>query len=292
MEMHQIRYVLAAAEHLNFTRAAAQCDVSQPALTKGIKALESELDAALFHREGRRIILSHFGQMMLPHLREIASEAEAARSLAKKYHLLDQVPVRLGVQVTIGPGRFGGFFNAFDAAHGSAELAATIAPARELAGALGRDEIDLAVVTRLPDVTDGLSLATLYTEGYVAVFPKDHPLANRSTVTLEDLNGHAYVDRLHCEMREAVRAVCAERSVDLYARFRAERDDWIQDMVHSGLGFAFMPEHSVTLDTLAQVPLVDPVVAREICLASVPGRPFPAGSAALARLARSFAWKG
>jgi DNA-binding transcriptional LysR family regulator len=75
MEMYQIRYVLAAADHLNFTRAAASCDVSQPALTKGIKALETELEAPLFHREGRKIVLSQLGRSMLPHLRQIAAEA-------------------------------------------------------------------------------------------------------------------------------------------------------------------------------------------------------------------------
>ena len=57
MEMSQIRYVLAAARHLNFTKAAAECHVTQPALTKGVKALEGELGAPVFHREGRRILL-------------------------------------------------------------------------------------------------------------------------------------------------------------------------------------------------------------------------------------------
>src|SRR6056297_2928846 len=96
MEMHQIRYVLAAAETLNFTRAAGNCSVSQPALTKGVKALESELGAQLFHREGKRVMLSEFGRSMLPHLRRIKEEAEAAQALAKNFRLLNEVPVRLG----------------------------------------------------------------------------------------------------------------------------------------------------------------------------------------------------
>ena len=72
MEMAQIRYVLAAARQLNFTKAAEACNVSQPALTKGIRALEAELGAELFHREGRRILLTEFGRSMLPHLTQIA----------------------------------------------------------------------------------------------------------------------------------------------------------------------------------------------------------------------------
>ena len=78
MEMAQIRYVLAAAKTLNFTKAAEECCVTQPALTKGIKTLEAELEAELFHREGRRVLLSEFGKSMLPHLRQILDEADAS----------------------------------------------------------------------------------------------------------------------------------------------------------------------------------------------------------------------
>jgi hypothetical protein len=77
MEMSQIRYALAASRTLNFTRAAEDCHVTQPALTKGIKALEAELGAPLFLREGRRVLLSDFGRSMIPHLRQIVEEAEA-----------------------------------------------------------------------------------------------------------------------------------------------------------------------------------------------------------------------
>ena len=68
MEMFQIKYMLAASRTLNFTRAAAECNVSQPALTKAVKALEDELGAPLFHREGKRLRISEFGQSILPHL--------------------------------------------------------------------------------------------------------------------------------------------------------------------------------------------------------------------------------
>ena len=65
MEMFQVRYVLAAAKLLNFTKAAAQCNVSQPALTKAVKTLEAELGAPVFHREGKRVLLSDFGRSLL-----------------------------------------------------------------------------------------------------------------------------------------------------------------------------------------------------------------------------------
>jgi DNA-binding transcriptional LysR family regulator len=102
MEMFQVRYVLAAAKMLNFTKAAVDCNVSQPALTKAVKTLEGELGAPLFHREGKRVFLSEFGRSILPHLQQIMQEANATRTLADNFRLLNQVPIRLGIMSTIG----------------------------------------------------------------------------------------------------------------------------------------------------------------------------------------------
>jgi DNA-binding transcriptional LysR family regulator len=113
MEMSQIRYVLAAAKTLNFTKAARDCNVSQPALTKAIKVLEQELGAPLFHREGKRVLLNDFGQSMVPNLQKVIDGAEAARNLADSYRLLNQVPVRLGVMSTVGHMRLGRFIAQF-----------------------------------------------------------------------------------------------------------------------------------------------------------------------------------
>src|SRR3990170_8243169 len=109
MEMYQVRYVLAAARVLNFTKAAVECNVSQPALTKAVKALEAELGAPLFHREGKKILLSDFGRTLLPHLQLILNETEATRTLADNFRLLKDVPIRLGVMSTIGPVRLSRF---------------------------------------------------------------------------------------------------------------------------------------------------------------------------------------
>ena len=292
MEMAQIRYVLAAARHLNFTRAAADCDVSQPALTKGVRALEEELGAPLFHREGRRILLSGFGRSMLPHLERILDEASAAQELAQNFRLLEKTPVRLGVMATVGHLRFARFLAGLAKSHAGMELSVTEAPMAQLCEQLREGAIDLAVLTATEQVRDGFRLNELYAERYVVVFPPEHRLGRLNAVTLSDLSGEDYVDRLACEMREMVMGVCAAEGVELYARFRSEREDWVQAMVLAGLGFAFMPEFAVSLPGLMQRPLVEPVVERRIALASVPGRRHSPAAEAVVRAARRFAWPG
>ncbi len=290
--MAQIRYVLAAARHLNFTRAAAECNVTQPALTKGIKALEQELGADLFHREGRRILLSAFGNSMLPHLQHIADEADTARMIAQNFRLLENVPIRLGVMSTIGHVRLARFLASFEKTHSGLELSVSEGSVRDLTDRLSEGDLDVAIMTRTDPLAEAFRTQTLYGERYVVVFPPEHRLGRLNAVTLRDLSGEPYVDRLACEMREMVMAVCTEKEVELYARFRSEREDWVQAMVLAGIGFAFMPEYSVTLPGLLQRPLTDPSVERQICTVTVPGRRHSSAVEALFRATRTFAWPG
>ena len=67
-------------------------------------------------------------------------------------------------------------------------------------------------------------------------------------------------------------SVCRDRRIELYASFRTDREDWVQSMVLAGLGFAFMPEYSVTLKSVATRPLVDPPVERAVVAVEVRGR--------------------
>src|SRR5205814_10359853 len=84
MEMHQIRYFLAVSRTLNFTRAADECNVTQPSLTRAIKQLEAELGGDLFRRE-RPTQLTELGQRMHPLLKQCYDAATGARSLASSF---------------------------------------------------------------------------------------------------------------------------------------------------------------------------------------------------------------
>ncbi len=290
--MSQVRYVLTAAKTLNFTKAASECNVTQPALTKGVKTLEEELGAALFHREGRKITLSEFGRTMLPHLQQIVSEAEAAKELAQNFRLLEKVPIRLGVMSTIGHLRLSRFLAQFEKAHSGIELSVSEGASDDLKDRLAAGDIDVAIMTRTPELDETLRTTSLYSERYVVVFPPDHRLGRLNAVSLADLSGEDYVDRLACEMREMVMGVCQEREVELYARFRSEREDWVQAMVLAGIGFAFMPEYSVTLPGLLQRPLIEPSVERDVAAVTIPGRRYTPAVGAFMRATQTFAWPG
>jgi DNA-binding transcriptional LysR family regulator len=97
MEMHQVRYFLAVAEELNFTRAAEKCNVTQPSLTRAVKALEEELGGPLFHRERANTHLSELGRMVRPHLQQIFDDSLEAKRVAQNFSKLKKSKLKVGV---------------------------------------------------------------------------------------------------------------------------------------------------------------------------------------------------
>lgn len=272
MELYQIRYFLAICEHGSFSRAAEACDVSQPAMTAAIKKLEGEVGSTLFHREGKRLVVTELGCRIRPHLEQVLGETRRAADVAQKFRLLRQAPLRVGTMPTIGPAQLSRFFAQFRSLHPGIDLTVEEGDFGSLRRELESGQFDLAVVAGSESAGDAFRTESLYRERYVVAFPPGHAFERLQAVTLKDTSGHDYVDRLACELRESVVAACKDRQVELYAAFRTDREDWVQSMVLAGLGFAFMPEHSVTLSGVQSRPLVDPAVERDVVALEVRGR--------------------
>jgi DNA-binding transcriptional LysR family regulator len=266
MEIHQVRYFLAVIETRSFTRAAERCAVSQPALTAAIKKLEEELGGPLILRERGGAKLTPLGQHVLPRFQRLHDETHAVAVIAENHRRLRQVPLRVGILCTIGPARLAGALAAFRTEAPGVELEIAVAMQAEILRRLEEAEVDV-IVSNLGDaVPDWCVVAPLYDERYVVVLPPGHRLAAREGLTLEDLDGEPYLDRLSCEMRDKVAAAYTARGLSLYAAYRTDREDWVQSLVQVGLGFAFMPEHSLLMREASQRPLVDPALGRTITL--------------------------
>ena len=290
MELQQIRYFIAVYETLNFTKAAAQCQVSQPALTKAIKRLEDYLGSTLFVRDGRRVIVSEFGKILHPNLEEMLRQDQAVKTLSKNFRLLDKTPLSVGVMVTIGPTALAPFLVDFRTKHPGIEVSVVERPLMELLRALKEGGVEVALLHDPEQDNGDIRAEPIYQERYVVVLPPGHALAARDEIRLKDLSKQSYVDRLSCEMRELVMAKAAMEGVELYARFRSEHEDWVQGMVLAGMGFAFMPEYAVTAKDLIVRPLVDPAVSRMVSIASMRGRKWSLAASAFSQSLRTYTW--
>jgi DNA-binding transcriptional LysR family regulator len=290
MEMQQVRYFLALAKTLNFTRAAEAANVSQPALTRAIQQLEHELGGPLFHRERANTHLSELGRMMLPYLELIQTQTEAAKAQAKAVRTLDNVTLRIGVMCTIGPAMIADLVVKFRMAYPNVDLEVTDEGSSELLEMLSKGDLNLALfgLPEGPDVRfHGLPL---FQERFVLAVPPDHPLAQKNVVSCADTHEQPYINRANCEYYDLMRRQLREHGVRWKQVFSSERDDWVQGMIKAGLGIGFFPELSVTDPGLVTRRLIDPEFIRTIMLVSVRGRPHSPAVGAFVQQARAFKW--
>jgi LysR family transcriptional regulator, hydrogen peroxide-inducible genes activator len=293
MEMHQVRYFLAVAEDLNFTKAAERCNVTQPALSRAIQQLEGEMGGALFHRERGNTHVTELGRMLQPHLRQMYERSQSAQKVAKDYVRLKKTPLKIGIMSTIAPDQIIDLIAAIKTRHPGIELHLCDSDASDLRKRLTDGELELAIYARPggePD--DRTHVLPLFKEQMLIAVHPAHELAQQSTVRVKQMNGENYIHRNNCEFAGYADAILAEQGVTCSPTYWSDRDDWTLAMVAAGLGFAFLPANSTKHAGVVALPIVEPEFWREVSLISVRGRPHSPAVGALAREAMSKKWFG
>ena len=273
MEMHQVRYFLALAETMNFTRAAERCHVSQPSLTRAIKGLEDELGGPLFHRERSRTHLTELGRLMQPYLAQVFTRADEAKSRARAYAKLSDSALSVGIMCTVGPERMLDLFRDFRERNPGVEVRCFDSTAKSLQDKLLSGALEVAIYGLPGPVEEQLHVLPLFEERFVVAMAPGHRLTRKNAVALKDLQGERYISRLNCEYWDYMTAFWEKQGVTVSVVSRSEREDWIQAMVAAGLGITYLPESAVTMPGIVTRPLIEPEVKRTVQLLTVRGRP-------------------
>jgi DNA-binding transcriptional LysR family regulator len=237
IDRYLLRYFLAVVDAGNFSRAAQQVNVAQPTLSVGIAKLEEALGARLFERNSQRVRLTEAGVRLLGHARSIESEFNALEG-----RVSGATPgrlVRVGVLATI-PTRMVAGFVAANRPDGD-EIEIVEGAERDLQARLQRGRIDVALTLVRPGETRFAS-EVLFEEGYVAVTPRDHPLADADVVAGEALAGEVMMVRRQCEMLSETSRYFTERGVRPRFSFRGANDDRVLALVEAGFGITVTPE--------------------------------------------------
>lgn len=267
MELHQVRYFLTVAEELNFSRAAEKCNVSQPALSRAIILLEQEFGGPLFHRERCLTNLSPLGRMVRPYLQQIARESDEALKAARQLAGSEKHTLKLGIMTTIAPDQFTDLIIAVPRAHAGVDMVLSDANSFELERRLAAGEIDAAIYAlpgKAPD--EEIHLLPLFREQMVIVVHPTHRLASQETVRVKDLNGEAYIHRNHCEFAGYADGILQAQGVTVAPAYFSDSEDWTQAMIAAGLGFGFMPRHSVNHPGVRALPVIEPEFWRTVNL--------------------------
>jgi LysR family transcriptional activator of glutamate synthase operon len=290
MELSQLRYLVALAEELHFTRAAAREHIAQPALSQQIRRLEDEVGLALVERTTRRVSITEAGHMLVARARRVLAELEAADAELGALRGVQSGHVLVGALHTMGPIDLALVLSDFHDRHPAIELTVRENSSEELAEMLRVDELDLAFLSVTERIeSHGLGLHQLVSEELVVVLPPQHRLARRARVRMAELAGEQFISyRAGARLRELLVAAGAQAGFDPHVTLESNESRRIRRLVSRGMGVAILP-HSDAVEPGAEVAvaaLTDPAQRRDITLAWREGRRHPPAVAEFIALAR------
>ena len=267
MDFNQVRYFLALADTLNFTRAAERCYVSQPALTQGIKRLEDELGGELVRRDGRYTELTELGRGLRAHFEQINRTRHLVRSTAKAIVSGDAAELNIGVMCTIGPRILAMMLSDFQMNHPMMSIVLHDVTPPVIPDLLLTGGLDAVFCARHGSAHPRLRYVDLFEEPMVVAFRSGHEFSTLDSVPLAEVVKQPYIERLHCEFRQDTHDFSHECDVELNVVFQSEREDWIQTLVHDGVGVSVLPRFSLLEPELEHRPITDPTMSRTVELA-------------------------
>jgi DNA-binding transcriptional LysR family regulator len=290
MEMHQIRYFLAVARTLNFTRAAEECHVSQPSLTRAIKLLEAELGGDLFRRERNLSHLTELGVRMQPLIQQCYDSALSAKSLATSIKSGSVAPMKLGLSRSFAIEPLIPLLSELIRAFKGIELNFLRGTASELSEALKKGDIELGIAGPLGEIWERLEAWPLFTTGFDVVVHEDNSLAERNTVSMEHLKGEKLLSRTYCEVLVPTQALLRDHGILSSINHHVASDHDLLVLLQANVGVAIVPERFPAERPLKHVHVDGLDLKCPISVYGVAGRQRSAVAGTLLKLLRANDW--
>lgn len=243
-ELWQLKYFSAVAETLHFGRAAHSLNISQPPLSRAIRALEAQLGVALFVRTRRRVALTAEGERLLEETRRLRGQLERALSELHAMAAGEAGRLRIGFVSLADYGVLPGLLKAYKAARPGVSLALREMLSPDQASALAAGELDFGLL--LPPAADGAELEHLVVqrERFVVALPVQHRLARSRRVAMRALAGEPLVmvpREIAPGLYDIVANLAARAGFSLNVAQEAIQMQTVVSLVSSGLGAAIVP---------------------------------------------------
>jgi DNA-binding transcriptional LysR family regulator len=291
MEMHQVRYFLAVTRTLNFTRAADECNVTQPSLTRAIKQLEAELGGDLFRRERPAAQLTELGLRMHPLLQQCYDAASGARMLASSFKSGEIGALRIALSHSVDLSILVPFLDQIRRQFSQLEFRFLRGNSEEVGEYLKKGDAELGIAAELGGDWDRLDTWPLFTEDFDLVVSRRHPLAERDTISFNDLQTEQWLSRNYCEHSASLSRSLREHgvAVDRNHEVSSERD--LIELLEADIGVAVVPHTASLPTTLKRAPIEGLESRRTVHLYGVAGRERTAVASAVMRMLRGSDWQ-
>ncbi len=292
MEMHQVRYFLALSDTLNFTQAAARCNVSQPALTRAIQALEIELGGQLLRRERTLSHLTELGERMVPLMRQCYESAVAMRSTAQSLKRGDAAPLSIAVSNTIALDPFIAILRELSRVVPGLQLKLRRDSQREVVEHLKSGETELAIAGPFAETWSRLETFPLFEEHFDLFVSRKHRLAGRNQAQLGDIASETLLINTECEMSDDLGKCLKMLGIADTRTHQVATSEDMMGLLIANLGVAIMPVSMAQLDGVSRVPLADLALVRKVSAYCVVGRRRAPCCATLLNMLRATEWHG
>ena len=241
MNLRDLKYLVALADHRHFGRAAAACFVSQPTLSTQIRKLEDELGVALVERAPRRVMLTPVGLDVAQRARRVIAEVEQMGEIARRSQDPEAGTVKLGLFPTLAPYLLPHVLPGVRKRFPRLELLLVEEKTDQILERLRDGRLDAGILA-LPLHDEQLHLEPLFDEPFVLAVPADHPLAGQRKVALDALDDRhlLLLEEGHC-LRDQALEVCRMAGADERDGFRATSLETLRQMVAAGVGITLLP---------------------------------------------------
>jgi DNA-binding transcriptional LysR family regulator len=282
--------VRAVARTLNVTRAADECNVTQPSLTRAIKQLEAELGGDLFRRE-RPAGLTELGQRMHPLLKQCYEAALGARSLASSFKSGEVGALRIALTHSIDLSLLIPFLDQIKRQFNRLEFRFLRGNSREVGELLKTGEAELGIAAEIDASWDRLDAWPLFTEDFQLVTNVLHRLAGRDSVEIDELRSEQLLSRAYCELASRLNTSLREHGVEVdhCHEISSERD--LIALLEADIGVAILPDTSPIPQTLKRAAVDGLDARRTVNLYGVAGRERTAVASAVMRMLRGADWR-
>lgn len=247
MQLHQLRYVIAVAEHGSFSKAADELFLSQPSLSVQVRKLERELGVTLFDRLSRKVVLTGAGEAFVRHARAALVDLDRARSCAVDEQQLRAGRVAVGAPPSVAARMLPRMLAEFGERYPGVDvrLMERNQPS-EFEGMVANGELDLAVVRR-PRSRADLAERVLIRERIVVLLPGNHPLAGAGVVAARDLADERFVAMERGSgLRALFDSTCQRAGFEPDVTVETTQLATLWGMVESGVGVALVPRLAST----------------------------------------------
>jgi LysR family transcriptional regulator, hydrogen peroxide-inducible genes activator len=291
MELYQVRYFVALAKSRNFTRAAEQCNVTQPALTKAVQKLEYELGGPLVFRERQLTQLTDLGKLMLPMLENTLTSIDSARANAREFKRKKVATLSIALTPSISASILMKPLAEVTRLLPGLQIDLVESDASVMFDALLNGEANAALGSScIGQAPDRIDRWKLFEEQVLVACAKEGRLAEDPTVKLKDLRTAKWLEPTDCELARTFREAYLTDGRAALPRHRGRGLQHLQHLVGADLGIMLAPQHAPVAQGTVLRPIADVEFTRTVELFVVAGRQYSPALNAFMKICRSFDW--